>query len=602
MKKLSILMVVFLLLSTFVFAQSEAEAVVEEENPEIFFWGGLTGFGPYDNEAMPEAVAWVKDNFGFTPQLEGVPAGTAWIQGLNLKMAEGEMPDVIHLGWSMDVATRSVVNSLAAEGTIQPLTKYFDMPDEYPVLANFDKSLLKAYMYNGEIYAFPGWLSTVDTDAPPWPTPMWIVRKDLAIATDDDPVTSYTDMYDADRLYEVLKAAQGMTNANGDPVIPLGIQPADDLTYLTNLLKQIKGAGWEVSPKGNLIPFWASEEMHKSLAFMNNVWAEGMMDPGFWTLKVDEYKEVLQAAGYGMSVGWTWNVGQGRTALDAIVGEFGLDSDEAAAYREMMYVMAQFPTVEDDGSMSPITTAMMGPVVISSAINADGVMKYFEFIDTLEGTITSIVGAGVLGVDWEWVDGDQVWQMIGTDGSQKPADGPRGAAGHVTSTAAFDPENPPLIYPAMQFFTGQSYASYYPIVYAKTFQGYAEDKGWPVAELSGDGEYTCLETQHPEMWKPVVSGFPSYQLYTQDLEPLEVSMMTTMENRWKEGLAEVITSEDFEGAYTDFMASLISVGDLKSVYNKLQEQYEAWLAQNDDDRGDMGTGTVIPAWNEVMGW
>ena len=152
MKKLFILTAALVLLATFAFAEGTAEkTAVQEEYPEILFWGGVTGFGPYDNDAMPEAVDWVKKNFGFIPQLEGIPAGTTWIQGLNLKMAEGVFPDVIHLGWSMDTATRNLVNSLAESGKIQPLTKYFNMPDEFPTLAKFDKGLLKGYMYNGEI-------------------------------------------------------------------------------------------------------------------------------------------------------------------------------------------------------------------------------------------------------------------------------------------------------------------------------------------------------------------------------------------------------------------------------------------------------------------
>ena len=468
------------------------------------------------------------------------------------------------------------------------------MPDKFPALAKFDKNLLKAYMYKGEVYAFPGWLSTVDKDAPPWPAPMWIIRKDLAIANLDNPATS------SDRLYEVLKQAKTMTDGEGNPVIPLGIQPADDLAYVTGLLKQIKGAGWEVDAQGRYIPFWATQEIHESLKFVNKLWTEGMMDPQFWTFKVDEYKKQLQKSAYGMSLGWTWNVSQTRVTMDQAVKKYGKDSAEAKAVRKRMYVMAQYPSVEPDGRKSPITSLLMGPVVISSKIDAAPVMKFLEYEDTDEGTISIIADMGYLNEDWEWVKGPLGWRVKGTEDSQDKKDLKRGPAGAWTSTKAFNPEKPPRIYPGLLFFSGRSYASYYPRLYIQTIRKYA-DKGWPTGGPEDHG-LTCLEWQHPEMWKSVVSPIPSYKLFSRDLQPLEVSMLTTLDSRWKEGLAEVITSADFESAYQKFIKSLISVGNLKPVYDKLQKQWEAWLKQNGDDRAQMGKGTVIPEWKKVMGW
>ena len=88
-----------------------------------------------------------------------MPEGSTAIQSLNLLMAEGKFPCAVNLsgsGGMEGVAIKTLIESLIEQGKIQSVDRYFNDP-ELEMLYNADRDYLKAYTFNGEIYAFPGY-------------------------------------------------------------------------------------------------------------------------------------------------------------------------------------------------------------------------------------------------------------------------------------------------------------------------------------------------------------------------------------------------------------------------------------------------------------
>ncbi len=599
MKKLFLLMtVLFLLLVGTTFgAGQEESAAVSEEVPELFVWGVPSWAGTYTSEMLALGNEWAKEKFGATFRVQSVSEGSSHIQALNLLMAKGDFPDVMSLGWSMDTPTKNMIAKLYDDGRIAVLDKYFNMPEELPNLAKTNMDYLSAYKYKGNIVAFPAYGATLQEDAPPWVSPVWISRFDIAKDNRNNLPTS------TDELYDLLKSIKGnYVDTNGDPIIPLGINQSKNLSSLTDALKQFKGAGWQSTDNGKYVPMWATMEMYESLKFVNRLWSEGLMDPGLWTMDMDKYQEILKNSGYGVNVGNTWNVSISATKMMNIVKESDLDSKAAQEYRDKMYVMLVHPIIEANGTMSPLHNIIAGPTLISSAIDPMPMMRFFDYMHSMEGLIAYQADAGEKDVDWEFMDAPLYWQVKGTDGSQTiPPENKRGA---WTAASAIDMDNPPKVVPTLMYFASPSYSSYYDQLYANNINEVFPSYGWPMGteEDFGFTNYNVM-ADWCNNYKDYVTPTPSYQLFIPELEPLEDAMLSTAEERWIEGLPKVITSSNFDADYKDFIAALIKVGNQKPIYEKLQNAWENWMKENGDDRDTYaGTATAIPQWKAVMGW
>ena len=87
---------------------------------------------------------------------------------------------------------------------------------------------------------------------------------------------------------------------------------------------------------------------------------------------------------------------------------------------------------------------------------------------------------------------------------------------------------------------------------------------------------------------------------------MESGAFATAEQRFHEGMAQVLTSETptaFEKNYEALLNQLLRVANWKPIYEKKQKGWEDWMKKNDvDDRATLGRVTPRPEWEEVMGW
>ena len=93
---------------------------------------------------------------------------------------------------------------------------------------------------------------------------------------------------------------------------------------------------------------------------------------------------------------------------------------------------------------------------------------------------------------------------------------------------------------------------------------------------------------------------------TSPMPSMEQSALVAADERWRAGIARVVsaeTEEDFEREYAEYLHSLVSLADWKKIYGDRQRRWEEWMEINDaDDRDTLKWCTPAPEWKAVMGW
>ena len=326
-------------------------------------------------------------------------------------------------------------------------------------------------------------------------------------------------------------------------------------------------------------PFWASQEVHDALQYVNTLWTEGMMDPGFFTMKYEEYREKLFTASHGVGAGF---VNLSGTILN--------------------------PIREPNGKKGRVLGQRAGIVLVSADCpNVDAVMRMVDYLISREGQMSHVVDMGLYGEDWEWADPPYYWKKKGVTDPKLYQQDEEGnwrmwkMFAYVNAEKA--EENPPKALPALMYITAPAQSCYFDWAYSNFFDTRADSTG----TVSGKPEqmgFTSIIQYGPWIkgMLDIVSSIPSYELFTRDLAPNEQSAIVTAEQRWKEGLARVVIADNFEQAYGSFLNSMVKTANWKPIYEKLQNQWEAWLGVNVDDREHLGTITWRPEWKEAMGW
>lgn len=603
MKRIPIVLLVGMLMLVFVYSGVAAAR-------PIWIWG-LPWPGDYSEKALEKANEWALEKFGATFKLSGAPGGVPRLQGLDTVLSKGQFPDVIILSGGLQDKLAMV--SFAKAGKIMPLDKYFNDPKNYPHLAKGDRHFLKAYSYNGKIYALPGFTWPVEAGSPPW-----LVHSVFGVRTDihDELGVPKTDEEFLEFLRKIKRGAQAgkYISLTGRPVIPFGVEPDPKSNRWIDLAYLFKGAGWEVDGKKRLMPPWASVEFHDSLQFLNQLWQEGLMSPAAFSMDVNTWNEGDSGAvwgGYAVTYTTGGQVKRGWEVIPKAEGRFGKESAEAKLAKARTMMPFPHPIVSD-GKLGRLMSGGYGassPVVLISAKtpNPDAVMKLVDFMLSDEGLIMYMFGAGKLGVDWNWAPKPLLWEGTGErKGKQKAIPGGRG----VEASPQAAEKTPPEVLPGLLFVTSPNYPNYMPRLMYQSARQQKEDFDYrqmdkPYGVPGGGGSGVELEPVARAI-APLVTERPSYLMVVASVPPQEVSAMATAEQRLQQGIAGVITAGDakeFDAKYKSLLDTMIRVTNWKPLYEAKQERWLDWLEDNGfDDRAQLRTVTPRPEWNKVMGW
>ncbi len=585
MRKVAAILIIFSM-AVPLFAEGGGESATMEPDRGIWIWG--VPRGPFDGELLDVSNEWALEKFGITvDRIDKVPTGQTADQALQLLIAQDQFPDLM---WNMPFTTMA---ALAAGGRLLPLDKYFRDSVNYPIIASACQSYMSKYKVNGQIYGLPGWEWAVKCEDVSMDI-LWYIRKDIY---DEHGAPQTTD-----DLLDVLRSvkASGLTDLNGDPVIPFQWRSAWSPVN-SRVIYQLKGAGWEVDAEKRLLPEWASVETYEAFKFLNLLWNEELLGKGQFIMDTAGFQDLLKTSSIAVATGEPWYASlMADATIPAFIEEYGRDAPETKAALDTQLIMMVNPIKDAPGR---IVNKQPNPSLLSADIpNPDGVMDFIQWHMTDEGRISNMFAAGYLGVHWDFVDGPEVWRMKAELQGRHPHDTRQIANSQDSVEITRQAGRPPLVTPHGHWFGTPNYASWQQRLNYHSLQS-MRDNGVLVGERAGDPTVPSWSPAFTIPLAEVVSPIPSYAQLTVALPPREASAVATAMERFDAALAGLVTSGNFEADYDAFLASMIDITDWRPIYEERQQRWEQWMADNNvDDRESLLTVTPRPEWAAVMGW
>ena len=585
MRKVAAILIIFSM-AVPLFAEGGGESATMEPDRGIWIWG--VPRGPFDGELLDVSNEWALEKFGITvDRIDKVPTGQTADQALQLLIAQDQFPDLM---WNMPFTTMA---ALAAGGRLLPLDKYFRDSVNYPIIASACQSYMSKYKVNGQIYGLPGWEWAVKCEDVSMDI-LWYIRKDIY---DEHGAPQTTD-----DLLDVLRSvkASGLTDLNGDPVIPFQWRSAWSPVN-SRVIYQLKGAGWEVDAEKRLLPEWASVETYEAFKFLNLLWNEELLGKGQFIMDTAGFQDLLKTSSIAVATGEPWYASlMADATIPAFIEEYGRDAPETKAALDTQLIMMVNPIKDAPGR---IVNKQPNPSLLSADIpNPDGVMDFIQWHMTDEGRISNMFAAGYLGVHWDFVDGPEVWRMKAELQGRHPHDTRQIANSQDSVEITRQAGRPPLVTPHAHWFGTPNYASWQQRLNYHSLQS-MRDNGVLVGERAGDPTVPSWSPAFTIPLADVVSPIPSYAQLTVALPPREASAVATAMERFDAALAGLVTSGNFEADYDAFLASMIDITDWRPIYEERQQRWEQWMSDNNvDDRDALLTVTPRAEWAAVMGW
>ena len=559
----------------------EMQYIVPEERP-LWLWGAPSwGGGNYPEDTLSRANEWAEQKFGATFRISCIPKGMDHGEGLNLLLAEGMLPDYINLG-SYNKSSQKMFIDLARFGKISPLDKYFYDQNNYPHLERVgrNREFIKAYIYKRAIYALPGMNTRLDQDESAWNFGLsWVIRLDIA--------KLYGSPENTGELLNLLRKVKhdGYRDLDNQPLIPFGMFAKGN--NWDEVIRQLKGAGWEVDNDGRLIPNWATKETYDAVKYLNLLWRERLMHPQLFELNTDMQLRYSFSGKFAVFAGPSWWIKGPIETLRKVMLVHGGDSREAVRIRDRIHVMLVPPVREADGRTGKVINepADIG-VVAAECPNPDALMTLFDFLLSDEGTISVVFDAGIQGVDWYWASHPPAWELAASPDSNFPlSDEKRAGAWRTVEEAA---QTPPKILPMVHFFCSRTNAATeYRLWPQRVNSLYRESLDVPL----GDNGFTVKDTAPSytnKVQRDIVSPNPSYDFVIFNLQPLEALACLNAEEIWNQNLPHLIGStsaQEFDDDYRKLLAELFKLADWKHIYNKKQKNWLDWIVFNGiDDR------------------
>lgn len=198
-------------------------------------------------------------------------------QQINLKLASGNLSDAITLGsgdlnWSRLISEKKLI----------PLDKYFDNPEEYPVLAAIDKNVIDFWRAaDGHIYFIPTGYEPIVTEPSAWQ------MNCQGLYIRDDLLKQAGMTYDSIRTItgfeEYLKKVKGVVDSEGRKIIPMSLGDQNFAgTDIIEAMFGVKGGpngGWNELSDGTVVQDYQTDGFKKAWQWLNKMYREGLLDP-----------------------------------------------------------------------------------------------------------------------------------------------------------------------------------------------------------------------------------------------------------------------------------------------------------------------------------
>jgi len=248
---------------------------------KIYVPSNVEEFGPNENVNKNRIYDYLNEVTGYDIEWEIAPREGA-DQKINIMMASGDTPDLIV------TPTKSIFTNLAQQGLLAPLNDAVREADR--IMAEVTQEAWDAVTFNGNIYAVPVPQNQVSTSG-------LMIRKDwlkeLGLA---EPKT-------LDEYYNVMKAFKDKG------AIPLTGGAADGNGNALGYLEAFAGAFGMASPYivegGEVIHTYIQPKAKEFLAFMNKLYAEGLLDREYPVNKLANIQEKMVGGQAGMTtIGW----------------------------------------------------------------------------------------------------------------------------------------------------------------------------------------------------------------------------------------------------------------------------------------------------------
>ncbi|GGG61212.1 extracellular solute-binding protein [Paenibacillus radicis (ex Gao et al. 2016)] len=280
-------------------ATETASASPEAEAPYTFKWLKAQDISkPYDpaKDVVKQAIE-EKLNIKIIPEMVDVQQ---YKTKLNLKMSSGDIPDVVRIDFVDDF------QKYAQQGAFVDLTDLINEQDTPNIMREVPKEVFEQAKVNGKIYGIP-------YQGGPGAGYRWdlVMRKDYleSIGT-QTPQT-------LDEYYNALKKIK----AEKKDVIPLGGYTAQigEQKYANNSFDHIFGAfgvtpGFFTETDGKFSNYDIDPRMKDALLFLQKMYAEGLIDKEFATIKEEQLRTKLYNGKLFSWMGW-WSTANGYDTM-----------------------------------------------------------------------------------------------------------------------------------------------------------------------------------------------------------------------------------------------------------------------------------------------
>lgn len=300
-----------------------------------------------------------KDTLGITIQNKLMaPGGDQYSQKIKLAMASGDLPEFVRIEPSFLSDVRSLVDAGTAVELGQLYEKYAS-PLFREITEMEGKNIFDMATFNGKIYGIP--LKQTSTDAY---NHLWIRQDWLDNLGLQRPKT----MDDVLNLAKAFVKSDPDGNSQNDTI---GILIEKDFLWQSKGIFWAYGAypnsptQWIKSSEGKLVYATVQPEMKKGLAFIRNLYKEGLMDKEFGAKDFNKAFESAVNGKIGMFYGPHWSA----WAIDNVV-----KNDPKAKW-----ISVALPTEDGSTVKIPITVATSGVVIATNkAAHPEALVKLFN--------------------------------------------------------------------------------------------------------------------------------------------------------------------------------------------------------------------------------
>ena len=493
--------------------EGTTQSAGEEERPTITVAVSMNEKGEYSDANY--AIKYIEDNTGVNIEFVQLPSEKADADTkLNLMLSSGEYPDVICYGMNKQKMVK-----FAKEGIFVPINDYIDkygdnMKRLFEARPQYEQL---SYAPDGNIYGFVTANECYHCQAYPklWYNTEWLEALGL-----EEPQTT-------EELKEVLLAVKNSDyNGNGkaDEIPLTGSKDWDCQLewYLLNSFVPVDKDTLSHVEDGKVVFSCNTEEFKQGLAYLNELYTLGLIDPTCFTQTSDQMQQVIRSD-KNLVFGYTADhFAMGIDLDDAHLNEVTAAMIPAEGPNGARWQLHKDYVDMTDGFSWFITDKCENPEI--AAAWAD--QFYSE-----DGGILSVMG--VEGKTWEWREDGKWDYIVGTE------------YGEDESTVRDN--------------TTLQGSAYNPMAWPQT---YYNDHYRDETSVSGSSEEDRISSLCAE-------PFPSLKLTEEESKRI-VEINTDISDYVMEYLAEVTTGKkDLEGTWEAYLSQLDAMGgkEYADIYN-----------------------------------